>query len=90
MWGPVHWTRPGGDEGSVGGAELVAALDGGGLGPCATPTRRSSRPCGDGAPADPDFASALRAHLLADALYRSAAEGGSSLTIPAGEPAAPI
>ena len=31
VWGPVHWTRPGGDEGSVGGTDLTLALGGVGI-----------------------------------------------------------
>ena len=32
----------------------------------------------------PDFATALRAHLVTDALYRSAAAGGAMVEVPAG------
>ena len=33
-----------------------------------------------GEPAWPSFADALRAHMLADAVYRSAADGGAPVT----------
>ena len=89
VWGPVHWTRPDGDEGAVGGADLVDALGAAGLA-VRNPDQAFIEAVRDGAPADPDFASALRAHLLCDALYQSAAADGSSIAIPSGEPAAPI
>jgi predicted dehydrogenase len=34
-----------------------------------------------GSPAYPDFAEALRAHVLTDAIYRSAAEGGTNIEV---------
>ena len=37
-----------------------------------------------GEPANPDFAAALRAHTLADAIYRSADADGTSVHIPSG------
>jgi predicted dehydrogenase len=41
-----------------------------------------------GAPASPTMADALRAHVLADVAYRSAAEGGTWLPVPPGVPEA--
>jgi len=37
----------------------------------------------EGRPASPDFADALRAHVIVDAAYRSAAAGGSPVEVPA-------
>ena len=85
VWGPVHWTRSGGDEGALGGAELTSALDTEGLA-VRNPDGAFIDAVRSGGPATPDFASALRAHLLADAVYRSAATGGASILIPEGQP----
>ena len=85
VWGPVHWTRPGGDDGALGGAELMAALADLGA-PVRNPDQAFIEAVRDGAPAEPDFASALRAHLLCDALYRSAASDGASVTVAPGIP----
>ena len=38
----------------------------------------------DGTPADPDFAAALPAHRLADAIYASADAGGVLISEPQG------
>jgi predicted dehydrogenase len=35
-----------------------------------------------GGPAWPSFADALRAHVVADAVYRSAASGGNAVALP--------
>ena len=67
--GPVHWTRPDGRHGST------------------TGTARRNPDAGfveaalSGEPATPDFADALRAHVVTDALYRSAAAGGSMIEV---------
>jgi len=85
VWGPVHWTRSGGDEGALGGADLTAALAAEGLA-VRNPDQAFIEAVHAGIPAGPDFASALRPHLLCDAMYRSAATDGTAVTIPAGEP----
>jgi predicted dehydrogenase len=85
VWGPVHWTRPGGDEGAVGGAELTVALAAEGI-EIRNPDGAFVDAVRAGSPATPDFAAALRAHLLADAIYRSAAAGGAGMIIPPGDP----
>ncbi len=79
LWGPVHWTRPGGQAGSVGGPELTAALAQAGLEP-RNPDQAFIEAVTRGEPASPDFAVALRAHQVADALYRSAASKRSTTT----------
>ncbi len=81
--GPVHWSRPGGDEGQLGGTELVDALSAGPT-PSRNPDRAFIEAVAEGRPATPDFADALRAHLVADALYRSAA-GGTMVPVPGGD-----
>lgn len=77
-FGPVSWTRLGGETGAVQGDELEAE--------CARRGIPMPNPDGDfiaaverGEPAWPDFDDALRAHVLADAVYRSAAAGGDAV-----------
>lgn len=79
-FGPVHWTRD--DEtGSLEGEALVEAAG--------FPTPTGPNPDADfvtavaaGRPAAPDVASALRAHQLVDAAYRSAAADGAPVVLP--------
>jgi predicted dehydrogenase len=85
VWGPVHWTRPAGDEGALGGSDLTNALAAAGSA-VRNPDQAFIEAVRDGVPADPDFASALRAHVLCDALYRSAATEGAAVVIPGGQP----
>ncbi len=47
----------------------------------ATPMRAFIEAVQKGTPAYPDFAEALRAHILTDAIYRSAADGGASVAV---------
>jgi predicted dehydrogenase len=75
-WGPVRWTRDGGDEGALADQELRAALASAGI------ARRNPDAAfvdaviaGDAA--YPPFAAALRPHALVDAIYRSAAADGA-------------
>ncbi|MGF1597457.1 MAG: Gfo/Idh/MocA family protein [Acidimicrobiales bacterium] len=72
-WGPVSC-----DDGAavveLGGEELGAAVDDDGLG--TNPDAAFVEAVRGGRPAFPDFATALEAHRLADAAYRSAADGG--------------
>ena len=85
VWGPLHWTGPDGEHGSVGGEDLVAAMGEVGLA-VRNPDAAFVESVQRGEPASPDFAAALRAHLLADAIYRSAAQGGAAVTVARGEP----
>ncbi len=80
--GPVRWQRPGVSPQAVQGEALLARADELGL--------TQVNPDGDfvvavaeGRPASPDFADALRAHVIVDAAYRSAAAGGSPVEVPA-------
>jgi predicted dehydrogenase len=79
-FGPVSWLRRGGERRTVRGSELVEECEARGI---AMPN-----PDGDfiscvveGRPAWPDFEVALRAHTLADAVYRSAASGGDAMRV---------
>jgi len=83
VFGPVHCTRPGGEQTALGGEELVAELAARGLS-VRNPDESFIDAVRTGEPATPDFAAALRAHLLADAIYRSADADGTSVHIPAG------
>jgi predicted dehydrogenase len=79
-FGPVHWTDADGSTGSLGGDEIATAaeplLDG------------SMNPDGEfisavvaGRAPQPDFATALRAHHIVDAMYRSAVGDGAMVRI---------
>jgi predicted dehydrogenase len=78
-FGPVEWLSDGSGPKRVGGDELIeeAARRGAALG---NPDELFIDAVVRGAPASPSFADALRAHTLADAVYRSAAEGGVPIT----------
>ena len=79
-FGPVHWTDSDGTGGS---------LEKDGLEEAARPLVEGSlnadgefiRAIAEGRPAHPDFATAVRAHQIVDAMYRSAAEEGAMVTV---------
>ncbi|MET0901865.1 MAG: Gfo/Idh/MocA family oxidoreductase [Acidimicrobiales bacterium] len=75
--GPVTWTRPG-EDGSLEGGELFSAVAArhGGHGPNQDAGFVDAAASGQPGP-HPDFATALRAHEVVDAIYRSAAEAGA-------------
>jgi predicted dehydrogenase len=79
-FGPVHWTDTDGATGSLEGPEIVAAVvplvDG-----SLNPDGEFVRAAADRRPAHPDFATALQAHRIVDALYRSAAKEGASVAV---------
>jgi UDP-N-acetyl-2-amino-2-deoxyglucuronate dehydrogenase len=81
-FGPVHWTRLGGGRGSLSGPDLESAVTDAGL-TLDNPDRAFIDCVASDRPAHPDFATALRAHVVADAVYRSAASGGSAIAVPA-------
>ena len=84
-WGPVTWTDTDGGEGRLEGEALAAAATPLFRGP-ANPDAAFLTAADRGEPAWPDFALAVDAHRLVDAVYRSAAAGG----VPCGpEPAVP-
>jgi myo-inositol 2-dehydrogenase/D-chiro-inositol 1-dehydrogenase len=80
-FGPVTW-QDGDGSTTVHGEDLLAECARRGI---ATPNPDGDfvRAVRDGTPAWPDVDAALRAHVVVDATYRSAAAGGSSVAIPA-------
>ena len=78
----MHWTRPAAASGRSSGADLTLALGDAGI-ELRNPDQAFIEAVRAGAPATPDFATALRAHVVTDALYRSAAAGGAMVEIPA-------
>jgi predicted dehydrogenase len=81
-WGPVRWTRTGRDSGTLEGRELGKAVWSAGLAPV-NPDQGFLDAVTQGRTIGPDFASALRAHVVVDAAYRSAAQGGVPVAVPA-------
>jgi predicted dehydrogenase len=79
-FGPVHWTDADGTSGSLGGDEIVAAaeplLDG-----TMNPDGEFVRAVAEGRAAHPDFATALEAHRIVDAMYRSAEREGAMVAV---------
>jgi predicted dehydrogenase len=78
-FGPVRWTLTGEPEKVLEGTELIDALD--------PPLPDGGNPDGEfieavaaGRPASPDVTEALRAHVVVDALYRSAAADGAPVS----------
>lgn len=85
--GPVHWTLDD-DQGSVEGNELMVMLHAHGIRP-RNPDQAFVEAVAAGTPADPDFTAALRAHVLTEAIYRSASNAmgpGSVIAVPEGVP----
>ncbi|MGQ0831512.1 MAG: Gfo/Idh/MocA family protein [Microthrixaceae bacterium] len=77
--GPVTWTRPDGEHGSIEGEALFAAVAERHGGRLPNQDRGFVEAVASGVAGDhPDFATAARAHEVVDAIYRSAAEGGSN------------
>jgi predicted dehydrogenase len=79
-FGPVHWIESDGVTGSLEGEAIIdavaALLDG-----SMNPDGEFIRAVADGHHAHPDFATALQAHRIVDAMYRSAADGGAMVAI---------
>jgi predicted dehydrogenase len=80
--GPVRWTRCGLDDGGVEGSDLLAALGSAAI-ELRHPDAAFVAAVESGEPAHPSFADAWRAHVLTDAIYRSASEGGNAVRIEA-------
>jgi predicted dehydrogenase len=81
VMGPVTWTRPG-EQGSLEGGELFGAVaerhDG------HTPNQDAGfvEAVASGVPGPhPDMRTALRAHVVVDGIYRSAAAGGAPMDV---------
>jgi predicted dehydrogenase len=79
-YGPVSWTDSDGQEKSLGGGELSEAVapmrDG-----AENPDGQFVRAVVAGTPATPDFADAVKAHRVVDAMYRSALSDGATVEI---------
>jgi predicted dehydrogenase len=80
-YGPVRWRRAGGVEQVLEGEALVAEVGRRGL-PHGNPDAAFVEAVAAGRPAWPDFACALRAHVVVDAAYRSTRDGGRPVAIP--------
>jgi predicted dehydrogenase len=79
-FGPVSWTDADGSTGSLADDSLVDAvtpLVEGSL----NPDGEFVRAIASGVPAHPDFATAVEAHRVVDAIYASAARGGDAIRI---------
>jgi len=75
-FGPVHFIRDDGTEGSIGGEEIeaaAAAIQGHDLNPDGAFIRAATEHVG----ASPDFDAAVRAHEITEAMYASARAGGA-------------
>jgi predicted dehydrogenase len=75
-YGPLSWQRDDGTTGTLEGDELVAraeAIHGDDL----NPDGAFLRAVRDGRPCTPDFAAAVRAHEVTEAMYESARGGGA-------------
>lgn len=80
VFGPLRWTRAGEGSGALEGEDLLAELGARGIvgrHPDAAFIDAVQR----GVPAHPDFDEALRAHRVTDAIYRSAAGGGTPIDV---------
>ena len=81
--GPVTWTRPDA-TGSIEGDELFEAVADRHGGRLPNQDRAFVEAVASGEPGDdPDLQTALRAHVVVDGIYRSAATGGTPVDLPA-------
>jgi predicted dehydrogenase len=80
VFGPLRWTRTGQGSGVLEGEALVDELDARGV-VRRHPDAAFIEAVQSGRPARPDFATAVRAHELTDAIYRSAADGGTAVSV---------
>ena len=79
-YGPVSWTDADGESHSMGAGDLSAAVAALSTG-LANPDGEFVRAVLAGTPATPDFAEAVKAHRIIDAMYDSAANGGESISV---------
>jgi predicted dehydrogenase len=77
--GPVRCTRLGEEERVLEGEALLDELAAAGIA-LRNPDAAFIEAVQSGRDAYPSFADALRAHVLVDAIYRSAASGGATVT----------
>jgi predicted dehydrogenase len=82
-YGPVSWSYDDGSTGSLAGDDLLAAVaaDADGARDL-NPDGAFLRAVRDGRPCHPDFATAVRAHEVTEAIYASARDGGAVVTCP--------
>ncbi len=80
-FGPVRWVRSGEDTKSLEGGELAARVWELGLA-AANPDAEFLAAVEEGRTSGPDFCTALRAHVVVDAAYRSARRSGAPVTVP--------
>ncbi len=91
LWGPVHWSRSPGDHGgesdigTLEGQPLITSLEEDGV-DLRNPDGAFIDAVAAGTPAHPDVTVALRAHVLTDAVYRSAGLGSTPVPVPPGVP----
>jgi predicted dehydrogenase len=85
VFGPVRWTGPEADVGALADEALVDHLHTHDIHP-RNPDGAFVEAVISGRPARPCFADALRAHVLVDAVYRSARHGGTPVQIRPGVP----
>jgi predicted dehydrogenase len=81
-FGPVRWSRTGQDPVTLAGTELGQAVWSAGLAPV-NPDENFLDAIAAGRSSGPDFDDALRAHVVVDAAYRSAAQKGTPVPVPA-------
>ena len=79
-YGPVSWTDDDGETRTMGAADLSAAVAAQRTG-LENPDAEFVRSVLAGTPATPDFAEAVKAHRIIDAMYASAARGGESISV---------
>jgi predicted dehydrogenase len=83
--GPVTWARPDGETGSIEGEALFAAVIDRHGGRLPNQDRAFVEAAASGVPGpDPDLRTAVRAHEVVDAVYRSAAAGGDAFDVTPG------
>ena len=80
VFGPLRWTRAGGGGGGSRARRWSPSSMHRGVAR-RHPDAAFIEAVQTGSPAHPDFATAVRAHELTDAIYRSAAEGGAAITV---------
>ena len=81
-WGPVRWARTDQEPRLLEGRDLGTAVWDAGLAPI-NPDEVFLDAVTAGRTLGPDFESALRAHQVVDAAYRSAAQGGTPVVVAA-------
>lgn len=81
--GPVHWSNSDGDEHTIAGDDLSAAVAQWREGP-ENPDEAFVRAALAGDQARPDFADAVEAHRIIDAMYASASRGGGFVEVGGG------